>query len=88
MLIFNEISIINHIDEGDPPPFMSYWMTPSSEIPNNLRRARGWIIHHVNFGLALEEKLLQSDVEVVLKYPGASPKFSSDVDFLLHHLKK
>ncbi len=86
--ILNEISIINHIDEGDPPTFMSYWMTPSSEIPNNLRRARGWIIHHVNFGLALEEKLLQSDVEVVLKYPGASPKFSSDVDFLLHHLKK
>ena len=86
--IVNELSIINHIDRGDPPTFMSYGMSPSSQIPNNLKRAKGWIIHHVNFGLALEEKLLQSGVEVVLKYPGASPKFSSDVDFLLHHLKK
>ena len=86
--IVNELSIINHIDGGDPPTFMSYGMSPSSQIPNNLKRAKGWIIHHVNFGLALEEKLLQSGVEVVLKYPGASPKFSSDVDFLLHHLKK
>ena len=86
--IVSELSIINHIDGGDPPTFMSYGMAPSSQIPNNLKQARGWIIHHVNFGLALEEKLLQSGVEAVLKYPGASPKFSSDVDFLLHHLKK
>lgn len=85
--IRNELSIINHIDGSDPPTFMSYSMAPSSKMPNDLRRARGWIIHHVNFGLAMEKRLLQSGVEVVLKYPGASPKFSSDVDFLLHHLK-
>ena len=85
--ILNEISIINHIDEGDFSTFMSYWMAPSSEIPNNLRRARDGLSIMLIW-LALEEKLLQSGVEVVLKYPGVSPKFSSDVDFLLHHLKK
>ena len=86
--IRNEISIINLISSDDPPTFMSYNMKPDDQIPDNPRLARGWIIHHVNFGIIMEEKLRNAGVEVHLKYPQIQLPFDDDVSFLIHHLKK
>jgi len=85
--IRNEISIINHISSDDPPTFMSYGMNPDDPMPDNPRRVRGWSIHHVNFGIAMEKKLRREGVEVFLKYPEAQVPFEDDVAFLIHHLK-
>ncbi len=86
--LLNELSIINHISPDDPPNFMSYRMNPDDEIPENPKRARSWSTHHVNFGIAMEEKLRQEGVKVVLKYPQADVPFNDEVEFLIHHLKK
>lgn len=86
--LVNEISIINHISSDDPPTFMSYGMNPDDPIPSNPKRARGWSIHHVHFGIVMEEKLREAGVEVYLKYPQAQIPFEDSTTFLLHHLKK
>jgi acetyl esterase/lipase len=83
-----ELSIINHISPDDPPTFMNYGMNPDDQIPDNPKRVRGWSIHHVNFGIAMEEKLRQSGVEVFLKYPQVKLPFENEVTFLIHQLKK
>ena len=83
-----EISIINHISSDDPPTFMTYGMNPNDQIPNNPKRARGWSIHHVNFGVAMEKKLRREGVEVFLKYPQAELPFEDGAAFLIHHLKQ
>ena len=83
-----EISIINHISSDDPPTFMSYGMNPDDPIPSDPKRARGWSIHHVNFGIVMEKKLRQEGVEAFLKYPKAQIPFKDDVAFLIHHLNK
>lgn len=86
--LLNEISVINHITADDPPTFMSYGMNPNDLIPSNWKRARGWAIHHVNFGIAMEEKLKQNGVTVYLNYPKSPKKFKDQTSFLIHHLKK
>ncbi|GEM_PF-912689 len=86
--VVNEISIINHITSDDPPTYMSYGMHPDDSIPKDPKRARGWSIHHVKFGLVMEGKLRQEGVEVHLKFPRAQVRFKDDVAFLIHHLKK
>lgn len=86
--IIAQISIVNHISPDDPPTFMSYRMKPADEIPDDPKQARGWSIHHVNFGIVMEEKLRQAGVEVYLKYPGVKLPFENEVAFLVHHLKK
>lgn len=86
--LLNELSIINHISPDDPPTFMSYNMKPEDQVPDDPKRARGWSIHHVNFGFALEEKLRREGVEVLLKYPQVELPYESEVEFLIHHLKK
>ena len=63
-------------------------MKPDAPIPTDPKRARGWSIHHVQFGLVMKKKLEQNEVEVHLKYPGEELAFESDVPFLIHHLKK
>ena len=86
--LIHELSPINHISPDDPPTFMRYGMRPDAPVPSDPRRARGWSIHHVNFGVAMEEKLKEVGVEVHLKYPGVELPFDDDVAFLIHHLKK
>jgi len=86
--LLNELSIINHISPDDPPTFMSYRMNPDDDIPDDPKRARGWSIHHVNFGIAMEDKLRQEGVEVFLKYPQADLPFENEVEFLIHQLEK
>ena len=86
--LIKEMSIINHISSDDPPTFMSYGMNPDDPIPSDPKRARGWSIHHVKFGMVMAEQLDQNGVEVFLKYPQADLPFDNDVAFLIHHLKK
>jgi acetyl esterase len=86
--LLHELSIINHISPDDAPTFMSYGMDPEDPIPNDPKRARGWSIHHVRFGLVMEKKLRQEGVEVFLKHPQVELPFANAVDFLIHHLQK
>ncbi|QXD24617.1 alpha/beta hydrolase [Opitutia bacterium ISCC 51] len=86
--LMKELSIINHISSDDPPSYMSYGMKPDDQIPDNPERARGWSIHHVNFGIIMEEKLRRAGVEVFLKYPQIQLPFENEVPFLIHHLNK
>ncbi len=81
-----EVSVINHITPDDPPVFLSFNMAPDSPIPSDPKRKRAWMIHHVNFGIALKETLDAAGVEVDLKYPGASTRYPSNVEFLIDKL--
>ncbi len=81
-----ELSIINHISSDDSPVFMSYNMKPDDQIPE--KNASGWKVHHVNFGIAMEERLRLAGVEVTLKYPGPETRFENDLEFFIHHLVK
>lgn len=84
--VTREISVINHISPGDPPVYLQYNMAPGSPIPEE--NARGWKVHHVNFGLAMEQKLKEAGVEVTLNYRGAEGvKYSSVGEFLIDKLK-
>lgn len=74
-------SALSIISADDPPIFMSYGMSPTAEVPADMQRVRGWIIHHVKFGLALKEKTDELRVEAHLKCPGAKPDYESLVDF-------
>jgi hypothetical protein len=84
--VIREISVINHISPDDPPVYFRYGMAPGSPIPEN--NPRGWKIHHINFGLTMQEKLQAAGVEVTLNYPGAKVKYASDVEFLIDKLKE
>lgn len=86
--LIRELSVINHISADDPPTFMTYRIKPDAPVPDNRQKIRGWVTHHVNFGIALEKKLKSKGVEVHLKYPGKETAFRDDVAFILHHLKK
>lgn len=84
--LLREVSIINLISSDDPPTFMNYGMKPDDPVPADPKRANGWKIHHVNFGIAMEERLRHAGVEVHLSYPGANLAFENDVSFLIHHV--
>jgi acetyl esterase/lipase len=86
--VVEEISVINRISSDDPPTFLSYGMKPDDPIPSDPRRARGWSIHHVKFGIVMLEKLQQAGVEAYLKYPGEEILFDDDVEFLIHQVTK
>lgn len=86
--LVHEISIINHITPDDPPTFMSYGMKPDDQVPTDKKKANGWKIHHVNFGIAMEERLRLAGVEAILKYPEIELPFDNDVEFLIHHLTR
>ena len=79
-------SALNLVSEDDPPIFMSYDMAPSAKPPESKTRLRGWLIHHVNLGIALREKTDTLKLEAHLKYPGAELKYPSQVEFLMDKL--
>ena len=72
---------LNIVSADDPPIFMSYGMSPNDKLPSDPKRVRGWLIHHVNLGIALKEKTDALNLEAHLKHPGARPKYDSLVDF-------
>ena len=79
-------SALNLVSEDDPPIFMSYGMAPSAKPPENKIRVRGWLIHHVNLGIALKEKTDTLKLESYLKYPGADLKYPTHNEFLIDKL--
>ena len=79
-------SALNLVSEDDPPIFMSYGMAPSAKPPENKIRLRGWLIHHVNLGIALKEKTDTLKLEAHLKYPGADLKYQTQNEFLIDKL--
>ena len=79
-------SALNLVSEDDPPIFMSYGMAPSAKPPENKTRLRGWLIHHVNLGIALKEKTDTLKLEAHLKYPGADLKYPTQNEFLIDKL--
>ncbi len=81
-----EGSIINHISSDDPPVYLSYGMAPDARIPEDSKKAGGWKLHHVNFGIALQEKLNRAGVECTLDYPGPETRYSSVEEFMIDKL--
>ena len=79
-------SALSLVSEDDPPIFMSYGMPPSAKPPTDMNRLRGWLIHHVNLGIALKEKTDALKLEAHLKYPGAELKYPSQVEFFVDKL--
>ncbi len=81
-------SAVSIVSADDPPIFMSYGMTPTAKPPTDQGRIRGWLIHHVNLGIALKEKTDALKLEAHLKYPGAETKYQSQVEFFVDKLLK
>jgi hypothetical protein len=79
-------SALSIISKDDPPIFMTYSMDRSAKPPSDRSRLRGWIIHHVNLGIALKEKTDALKLEAHLKYPGAELKYPSQVEFFVDKL--
>ncbi len=77
---------MNIVSADDPPIFMSYGSSPTSKPPTDRTKLRGWLIHHVNLGIALKEKTDALKLEAHLKYPGAKTKYESQVEFFVDKL--
>ena len=75
--IVAEVSALSIITADDPPIHMSYGMAPDAPVPTDPKRARGWKVHHVTFGVKLKEKMDELGVEADLKYPGGSSTYTS-----------
>ncbi len=85
--IIQDISALSLISVDDPPIFMSYGMKPDDPVPTSAKRAQGWKVHHVVFGIKLKEKMDDLGVEADLKYPGAQTTYTSIADFFIKKLK-
>lgn len=81
-------SAVSIVSADDPPIFMSYGMNPTAKPPTDKKRIRGWLIHHVNLGIALKGKTDALKLEAHLKYPGAEIKYQSLVEFFVDKLLK
>lgn len=81
-----ELSALSLISADDPPIFMRYSQKPDDPIPEDPRKAGGWKIHHVIFGIKLKEKLDALGVESYLKYPGNVTAYKWGQDFLIDKL--
>jgi hypothetical protein len=79
-------SALDIVSADDPPIFMSYGSSPTSKPPTDRTKLRGWLIHHVNLGIALKEKTDALKLEAHLKYPGAKTKYESQVEFFVDKL--
>ena len=79
-------SALDIVSVDDPPIFMSYGMSPTAKLPSDPKRVRGWLIHHVNLGIALKEKADALKLEAHLMYPGAKSKYKSLVEFFIDKL--
>ncbi len=82
-----DISALSLLSSDDPPIFMSYGMGPDDAPPADEGKVQGWRVHHVNFGIALKERLDELGVESHLKYPGVTPAFRNEAEFFIANLK-
>ncbi len=81
-----ELSALSLISSNDPPIFMRYSQKPDDPVPEDPRKAGGWKIHHVIFGVKLKEKMDALGVESHLKYPGNGAAYKWEQDFLIEKL--
>lgn len=79
-------SALNLLTADAPPIFMSYSMPPDGKKPRDPKQVRGWLIHHVVFGLELKDKAERTGAQAFLQYPGATTPYNSAVDFLKSNL--
>ncbi|MCK4919786.1 MAG: alpha/beta hydrolase [Bacteroidales bacterium] len=86
--IAKSISALSLISADDPPIFMQYSMPPNGAAPSkdNLKKLKGWIVHHVTFGINLKEKMDELNVEAHLQYPGSEAKYKTFVKFFTDKL--
>jgi len=52
-----------------------------TKLYTSKKKAQGWKIHHVIFGIKLKEKMDKLGVEAHLKYPGAKTMYTSIPEF-------
>lgn len=71
LAVVADVSALSLISKDDPPIYMSYAMSPSEPVPEG-EKAEGWKVHHVQFGLALKQKMDALNVESHLVYPGST----------------
>jgi acetyl esterase len=83
-----DVSALSLISKDDVPIFMTYGMKPDDPVPDDARRARGWKVHHVVFGVKLKEKMDALGIEADLKYPGARTTYRSVSHFFIEKLTK
>jgi acetyl esterase len=81
-------SALDLISADDPPIFMSYGMTPDAPIPEDPKKANGWKIHHVTFGVKLKERMDALGVAADLKYPGAITTYQNTAEFFIRQFGK
>jgi len=79
--VVQETTALFLITPDDPPIFMEYRMAPDESFPDNPQLVRGWIVHHVMFGVKLKEKMDKFGIEAALNYPGASTKYTGFIQF-------
>lgn len=86
--IAQSLSAIPLASAGDPPIFMSYGMRPDAQLPSldDPKKLRGFMVHHVQLGIDLKEKMDQLGLESHLKHPGTSPDYDSNIEFLVDKL--
>ncbi|TLX72774.1 alpha/beta hydrolase [Labilibacter sediminis] len=86
--IAKTISALSIISNDDPPIFMQYSMSPDAPAPDSdkFQRLRGWIVHHVVFGIELKEKMDHLNLESYLYYPGSDSEYNSVVKFFTDKL--
>ena len=73
------LSALTLISADDPPIFMSYTMSPNDSIPSDAKQAENWTAHHVNFGLALKEKMDSLGVKAILAFPQRQTQANHDI---------
>ncbi len=76
------------VSYGGHPSRVIDFRKADDDIPDDPKAARGWSIHHANFGTTLEDRLRQEGLDGFLNYPRADLPFKNEVEFLVHHLKK
>ncbi len=86
--VVEEITALSLITADDPPIYMEYRMAPDESFPDDLQLVRGWIVHHVMFGVKLKEKMDELGLESVLNYPGTNTKYTSSTHFFKVKLGK
>jgi len=85
--VINQISAWSNVSADDPPTFMTYGMAPGDPVPEG-DRATAFQVHHVNFGMALKERLEAVGVEADLHYKGADSTYNSAADFFIRKFGK
>lgn len=79
--IADDLSALTLISADAPPVFMRYYMSPKAKAPGNGKKLRAWLVHHVDFGIALKQKMDELNIEAHLKFPGSKTTYNSLVDF-------